>query len=180
MRLLTSDYQLFLKVFVMVVASLVIVIDAYFSSPGWPRSAACQPLTSWMIVRCARCCLIWSRPTMPSTASSTPPKAFTHRGFSSVWNSDCKISLLKRKCSTFCLWLSEGSEVLRGEVLCSLCVSPTLPCSLSMPESFWCCEMLHWPLFCPKLCDNSLFTPPKTVCFYLSTVISKGLILYLR
>lgn len=51
----------------------------FFSPPGWPPSAACQPQMSWMIIRCARCCLIWSRRTMPSTDSSTPPKASIHR-----------------------------------------------------------------------------------------------------
>lgn len=37
---------------------ITVNLDFYCFSSGWPPSAACQPQTSWMIIRCARCCLI--------------------------------------------------------------------------------------------------------------------------
>lgn len=62
----------------------VMFLDRF--SSGWPPLAACRPQMSWMIVRFARCCLTWSQPTTPSTASFIPPKG-------PGWNSELKEAL---------------------------------------------------------------------------------------
>lgn len=45
-----------------------------FFSSGWLHWAACPLPTSWTTHKFARCFLIWSLPTTPSTASYTRPK----------------------------------------------------------------------------------------------------------
>lgn len=136
---------------------------------------------SWMITRCARCCLIWSQPTMPLTVSFTPPKAFIHHWF---YLSVILTLSLKLKTTILPLWLWEGSEFMLGQVLLStVCVSQNATCNLAYQGSpvLW-----HPPLAFIQMCDNPLhhwlFTLPFSEQLIPKFVLycQKGLIFILK
>lgn len=137
-----------------------------------------------MITRCARCCLIWSRPTIPLTASSTPPKASVHR-----WSHLSAMTLitlkLKKRNTLLSLYVCwKGVNLCLDRFCTPLCLSRYAACSLPT-RLVLCCETLHWPLFYPNVCDKSLYhwllILPFTKQFTSNFVLEyqKGLILYL-
>lgn len=132
----------------------IVYLDIYFFSPGWPPSAACRPQMSWMITRCARCCLIWSRPTMPLTASSTPPKASVHPWSHLSAMTLISLKLKKETLSLYVCW--KGSEFMSGQVLYSP-VSVTICCLQPFPPGSSCAVRPSIGLFSIQTCVINLF-----------------------
>lgn len=153
------------------VLTVLSYLNFYCFSPGWPPSAACRPQTSWMITRCARCCLIWSQPTMPLTASSTPPKAFIHHWF--YLSLILTLSLKSKKKLLLSLYGSwKGVNLCWDRYCCPLCLSKNATRSLAYQASpvLW-----HPPLPSTQTC---VITPFITGCLLCPSQNSLFLNLY--